>query len=311
MRVKILFKQRESAFIQYATSQQAHLALVHLNKLNLYGKDMNISLSKHTEIAMPRADTDPESAALTKDFSGSKIHRFQHRVTRQKNIHPPSQVLHVSNLHEGATEEELRKLFGQDQQSAPAVQFFKKDKKMAYVRMESLQDAVYALLKLHNHRLGEKYMRVSFSSKDPNTIQDSDVAGGAEATGDEEKTDGDGLDDDLDAQAARGPKSAQVQEYEAKVDAELADQDLMIDAISKGIDDLKNIALDQNRALKTMGHVVDNLEKETVEATTIIQTQNQRLQEIIDAQGGLTRWCPVLICGIILLALAGYIFKMI
>jgi len=99
--------------------------------------------------------------------------------------------------------------------------------------------------------------------------------------------------------------------FEAKVDAELADQDLMIDAIGKGIEELKAIALDQNRALKTMGLVIDDLDKETTEATEMVKTQNARLQEIIDAQGGLTRWCPVLICTIILLALVGVIFKMV
>jgi RNA recognition motif-containing protein len=94
-----------------------------------------------------------------------------------KNIAAPSSVLHISNLYEGCTEEELRKLFGQDQAGAPGCQFFEKDRKMAFIRMDSVEDAAHALMKLHNYKLGDKYMRVSFSNRDPSRVGDSD--GGA------------------------------------------------------------------------------------------------------------------------------------
>jgi RNA recognition motif-containing protein len=178
MRVKILYNKRESALVQFSTPQQAHLAQLHLNRLSLYGKELNVSISKHGEIQLPRGEQDPETAALTKDYSSSPIHRFRHRTNRMKNINPPSQVLHVANLYEQSSEEELRKLFGQDQRVAPAVQFFKKDRKMAYVKMDSIQDAVQALMKLHNYKLGDKYMRVSFSARDPSLVVDGGDAGG-------------------------------------------------------------------------------------------------------------------------------------
>jgi len=82
--------------------------------------------------------------------------------------------VHVSNLPDNCTEEKLRKLFGQDQSSLPVVQFFAQNRKMAYVKMESTHDAVLALMRLHNHKLGERYLRISFSPKEPNAIHDSD-----------------------------------------------------------------------------------------------------------------------------------------
>jgi len=78
-------------------------------------------------------------------------------------------VLHISNLYDGCTEEELRKLFVSETSNA-VVQFFPQNRKMAYVKLDSVHEAVLALIRNHNIKLGDKYMRVSFSAKDPNTI---------------------------------------------------------------------------------------------------------------------------------------------
>jgi len=168
LRVKILFTKRDTALIQFATPQQAQTAQIHLNRLYLHTKEINVNTSKHTEVALPREGD--ESASLTKDYTGSPIHRFRHRGTRStKNINPPSQVLHISNLYDGCTEEELRKLFVSETSNA-VVQFFPQNRKMAYVKLDSVHEAVLALIRNHNIKLGDKYMRVSFSAKDPNTI---------------------------------------------------------------------------------------------------------------------------------------------
>jgi len=171
LRVKILYSKRDTALIQFATPQQAQTAQVHLNHLFLHTKEITVNTSKHTEVALPQRDAEFESALLTKDYTGSPIHRFRHREARStKNINPPSQVLHVSNLYDGATDEELKKLFGAEQAGPPTVQFFPSNRKMAYVKMDSIHDAVLALIRLHNFKLGDKYMRVSFSHKDPNQV---------------------------------------------------------------------------------------------------------------------------------------------
>jgi len=185
LRVKILFKKRDTALIQFSNPQGAHFAQLHLNKLFLHSKEITVNQSKHTEISMPRGDTEEAAAAFTKDFTNSPIHRFKNKSSG-KNINPPSQVLHVSNLYDGCTEEELRKLFGQEQTGSPVVQFFS-NRKMAYVKLDSVHDAVLALIRLHNYKLSERYMRVSFSPKDPNQVVNSDAGdGGSGVTGEEE-----------------------------------------------------------------------------------------------------------------------------
>lgn len=173
MRVKILYQKRDTALIQFATAQQAHMAMAHLSHLEFYDKEISISPSRHIEINMPRdIAIEDENSVLTKDFSGSPIHRFKHRDSRNmKNIHPPSRVLHVSHLHDTASEDELRQLFGGN----CAVQFFATNRTMAYVKMESLHDAVVTLIKTHNYKLKDRYIRVSFSGRDPASINGADL----------------------------------------------------------------------------------------------------------------------------------------
>eukprot|EP00808_Paulinella_micropora_P012780 g5261.t1 len=183
VRVKILYNKRDTAMVQYATPQQAQLGRMHLNDIKLAGKELKVNTSKHSEVSLPRGEEDAESALLTKDYKNSKIHRFKGRGSRNmKNIHPPSQVLHVSNIAEPTTEEEIRKLFAGDSTIPIKVQFFKNDRKMAYVRMGSPEEGCMGLIRLHNYKFKERYMRVSFSGKDPNTIDDSDMSMGAMAT---------------------------------------------------------------------------------------------------------------------------------
>jgi len=48
--------------------------------------------------------------------------------------------------------------------------FFPSNRKMAYVKLDNVHEAVLALIRLHNYKVGNKYMRISFSQKDPNQV---------------------------------------------------------------------------------------------------------------------------------------------
>jgi len=126
-----------------------------------------------------------------------------------KSIHPPSQVLHVSSLADAVTEEELRQLFASQPNGAaaaaangepseekeaprqvPVVQFFTstpkgapgmsqplvsapKLSKQAFLRFDSVAAAVEALIDFHNRNLHGRYLRISFSGKDPAQVHDT------------------------------------------------------------------------------------------------------------------------------------------
>ncbi|ELV09317.1 Polypyrimidine tract-binding protein 1, partial [Tupaia chinensis] len=162
-RVKILFNKKENALVQMADGSQAQLAMSHLNGHKLHGKPIRIALSKHQSVQLPREGQ--EDQGLTKDYGSSPLHRFKKPGSKNfQNIFPPSATLHLSNIPPSVSEEDLKVLFSSNGGVVKGFKFFQKDRKMALIQMGSVEEAVQALIDLHNHDLGESHhLRVSFS----------------------------------------------------------------------------------------------------------------------------------------------------
>ncbi|XP_033115141.1 polypyrimidine tract-binding protein 1-like isoform X4 [Anneissia japonica] len=161
-RVKILYEKRDSALIQLADANQSHLAMSHLNSLKLYDKPIRVAISKHHQVSLPKEGQ--QDAGLTKDFTNSPLHRFKKPGSKNyQNIYPPNQVLHLSNIPASVTEEDLKNAFTQHG-TVCGFKFFPKDRKMALIQMNNLEEAVEALVSMHNYPLGDnQHLRVSFS----------------------------------------------------------------------------------------------------------------------------------------------------
>ncbi|XP_073662517.1 polypyrimidine tract-binding protein 3 isoform X3 [Tursiops truncatus] len=162
-RVKIMFNKKENALVQMADANQAQLAMNHLSGQRLYGKVLRATLSKHQAVQLPREGQ--EDQGLTKDFSNSPLHRFKKPGSKNfQNIFPPSATLHLSNIPPSVTVDDLKNLFTDAGCSVKAFKFFQKDRKMALIQLGSVEEAIQALIELHNHDLGENHhLRVSFS----------------------------------------------------------------------------------------------------------------------------------------------------
>lgn len=168
MRVKILYNKRDTAMVQMRTPGQAQSARENLEGAILHGSAITCVTSKHQQVKLPR-----ESEEFTRDYSDSKLNRYKGKPVNAKNINRPGQVVHLANLHENATEQDLVALFSQVQAEgspAPYVDFFKNDRRMAYVMMASVAEGIAALISFHGHDLHGYPMRVSFSRKDPNSF---------------------------------------------------------------------------------------------------------------------------------------------
>uniref|UniRef100_A0A8C1X1V3 Polypyrimidine tract binding protein 3 n=1 Tax=Cyprinus carpio TaxID=7962 RepID=A0A8C1X1V3_CYPCA len=161
-RVKILFNKKENALIQMADATQAQLAMSHLNGQRLHGKVIRVTISKHQTVQLPREGQ--EDQGLTKDFSGSPLHRFKKPGSKNfQNIFPPSATLHLSNIPPSTTDDFLKDLFASSGYTVKGLQVFP-DRKMALIQLGSVEEAIQALIDLHNHDLGENHhLRVSFS----------------------------------------------------------------------------------------------------------------------------------------------------
>ncbi|TNN29351.1 Polypyrimidine tract-binding protein 2 [Liparis tanakae] len=153
----------------------------HLNGQKMYGKIIRVTLSKHQTVALPRDGLDDQG--LTKDFANSPLHRFKKPGSKNfQNIFPPSATLHLSNVpaifpdgdavmtsaemkseRQDVTEEDLRLLFQNAGGTVKAFKFFQ-DRKMALLQMTMAEEAIQALIDLHNYNMGgNQHLRVSFS----------------------------------------------------------------------------------------------------------------------------------------------------
>ncbi|XP_039295787.1 polypyrimidine tract-binding protein 1 isoform X3 [Nilaparvata lugens] len=130
LRVKILYNKKDSALVQMAEPQHAHLAMVHMDKLRLFGKQMRVMVSKHQTVQLPK-EGQPD-AGLTKDYTSSSLHRFKKPGSKNyHNIYPPSQTLHLSNIPPNITEEEIKEAFTSNGFNVKAFKFFPKTRRWA------------------------------------------------------------------------------------------------------------------------------------------------------------------------------------
>jgi len=162
-RVKILYKKKDSALIEMHDPQQAALVIQHLDKVKLWGKTLRVNSSRHVSVQLPR-EGQPD-AGLTKDFSGSPLHRFKKPGSKNyQNIYPPSSTLHLSNIPPSVDEVQIKALFEENDCQVKDFKFFPRDRKMALIQLPSEEEAVAALIKMHDYQLSDSsHLRVSFS----------------------------------------------------------------------------------------------------------------------------------------------------
>jgi len=168
LRVKIMYNKQDSALVQVADATQASLAITNLSGVRLFGNELRLSMSKHTDVQMPRSDQDAKSGErlLTKDFANSPAHRFRIPGSKNfQNITSPSPTLHVSNVPAELDDEQMKSLFA----AHGTVMGFRflpgtGERKMCVIKFSSVEEALLALINTHNYKIKDKlHLRVSFS----------------------------------------------------------------------------------------------------------------------------------------------------
>lgn len=162
IRVKIMFNKKDNALVQYVDPNQARVAMMYLDKVTLWGKKLKVTLSKHTTVQMPK-EGQPD-AGLTKEYLNSPLHRYKKPLSKNyNNIFPPSATLHLSNIPPTTSETDLKRLFTEFGDIV-AFKFFQKDHKMALIQMGTVEQAIEALVALHNYELtSSNHLRISFT----------------------------------------------------------------------------------------------------------------------------------------------------
>lgn len=88
-------------------------------------------------------------------------------------------------------------------------------------------------------------------------------------------------------------------------------QDQLLDEIHRGVVELQQLANDIKVSIDVSSKIIkEELEPKLDNTIQHFKTTNKQLSEILESTGGVSRWCPFLICFIILICLIGYVISL-
>lgn len=128
----------------------------------VFGKKLRVDYSKHPNVSMPRGDVDRFELENTREFTNSPLHRYRRRSPSEAVS--PCPLLHVSGIPQDLQNNQtaLVELFAQHG-TVKTFHYLLKSSNMAMVEMETVDEAIMALLTLDNLTYPDSHMRVSFS----------------------------------------------------------------------------------------------------------------------------------------------------
>merc|ERR1719231_747210 len=115
---------------------------------------------------------------------------------------------------------------------------------------------------------------------------------------------------DLDQAEGFSAPSAQEQQFMDQVQVNIKEQDEMLDQISAGLAELKELSLDIGKTLDVQNGMLEELDTKMDATIDQYKSANSRLKDMLDQSGGMTRWCPRLTILLILVAVVGYMIIM-
>jgi len=114
------------------------------------------------------------------------------------------------------------------------------------------------------------------------------------------------LDEKFDAPAKEVVLSDGTKAFIQRKEDFIRDNDQKLDQIYDGVVGLKNIAADINQELKVQDVMLNDLENNIDRVTDKYKASNKRIKKLIEASGGTSRWCVLLILFPVLLGLFAY-----
>ncbi len=103
------------------------------------------------------------------------------------------------------------------------------------------------------------------------------------------------------------PETEQEAQFAQEVATAYREEDELLQLIIEGLDELHQLAITLNKLLKKSSNMIDNLNTKMDKVQHSFDKTNQKLEVLLEKTGGISRWCPICICVVILLACAGFI----
>jgi len=148
--VKILRNKRDCALVQMAKPHHAAQVRNHLDAAKIGGNKLCISYSRVDNLLNKKL---MEDEGLQKDFSNSRQHRYRSRNAEklQRNLGPPTNVLHVCNVPEGYSHSEIKDMFIERGFTVKDSRDCNGNNQMCYLIFAGPDEALMALAAMHNH----------------------------------------------------------------------------------------------------------------------------------------------------------------
>jgi len=157
-KVKIFYNSPDTALVQFHESCQASLAKKFLHNCPLKNNVLSVGLSKSEITTFNKENND-----FYKDYTYQKGQRYRKVGSKNfRNIAQPSKVLHLSSLDQ---EKDLAYYIGMLSQYGTVVNsmVLHGDSQNLLVEMDTVGEAVDALVRFHNMKIDGKFLKVSFS----------------------------------------------------------------------------------------------------------------------------------------------------
>nr|XP_022344037.1 polypyrimidine tract-binding protein homolog 3-like [Crassostrea virginica] len=156
--IKLFFHHKGSGLIQMGTEAQAASALRYLDRLHVLDRFMHLEYSR-----CPKIDTD-DHCKWTKNFREGRMNRGGSSFNYTKTACAPSPVIHMANLRDGITEEDIVDVFSQYGNIIDLRIYVYGRSRGALLEYASVEQAVTAIMEMHNFVLPDnKRLIVSFS----------------------------------------------------------------------------------------------------------------------------------------------------
>lgn len=166
-RVKISAQDKGRAYIEMADPAQAEEVVRHLNNVQLMGLRLHVTRCSFERLNLSRQEFQTN---MCKDFTKpqlAKLHRYHFIKWDAQKLYPPSSKLMLSNVLSSVTDEKIKGEFSKNGfhiQNIFNQVCSNEEKKLVFVTLSSVEEAVNALTVMHLKELSDwMMMRISFA----------------------------------------------------------------------------------------------------------------------------------------------------
>lgn len=157
-KVKFMKSVPGTALVEMGDEYAVDRAITHLNSIKVFGKKLNICVSKQQAVIPSQVFELPNGSSSYQDFSLTRNNRFNSTQSNRNIIQPPAAVLHFYNAPPTLNQSQLHTLC--TEHSVPTFTKFKvfdtksNSKTLSgLLEFENKSDAVEALIILNHHQI--------------------------------------------------------------------------------------------------------------------------------------------------------------